>query len=69
MKSKIETIGEQLRMDVILDFDDIGDVVVTGYQEVTKHQIAGSIKNIKIDDIKLGASFLLIKCFLDKFQV
>ena len=58
MKSKELPVGSQMRFDIKLENDtEIDEVIVTGYQEISKHQVAGAVKQIKMDEIKLGASF------------
>lgn len=58
MKSQELPVGERMRFDVTLEHDtEIDEVIVTGYQEISKHQVAGAVKQVKMDEIKLGASF------------
>lgn len=58
MKSKELPVGAQMRFDITLENDtEIDEVIVTGYQEISKHQVAGAVKQVKMDEIKLGASF------------
>ena len=41
MKSKELPVGAQMRFDITLENDtEIDEVIVTGYQEISKHQVA-----------------------------
>lgn len=47
------------KLDVVMREDEnaIDDVIVTGYQTISKHQVAGAVKQIKMEDINLGAKY------------
>lgn len=58
MKTKEIPYNDQEVLNITLEDDaSLSEIIVTGYQNISKHQVAGSIKQIKLDDIKSDAVF------------
>jgi TonB-linked SusC/RagA family outer membrane protein len=58
MKTKEIPYNDEETLNITLQEDaSLSEIIVTGYQNISKHQVAGSIKQIKLEDIKSDAVF------------
>ncbi len=58
MKPQTVAINGRRIIDVVLLPDtEIGEVIISGYQTISRHQTTGAVNQIQMEDIKLGGNF------------